>query len=202
MNYYFRKQSVLSMKFAFYLVVILPNQKPDPESGSKSGIQISDLVKSGIRKPVKMWIRYIPNFFLYKFVSSQRLISLISKSKTCITYITFVLLHVMKLFEFFSQVKNNFCIHVFWEWFLIFLHHFFSYTYFSTLIYIFKILFKHNFCVKPYVPRESWRDPSNRRLNERGIYIRHCQELNSQPFPFQVGADPTRPQWHSYLFLL
>ena len=35
------------MKFNFYLVVILPNQKPDPES--ESGIQFSDPVKSGIR---------------------------------------------------------------------------------------------------------------------------------------------------------
>ena len=25
--------------------------------------------------------------------------------------------------------------------------------------------FKHNFCVKPYIPREPRRDPSNRRLN-------------------------------------
>ena len=46
MNYYVRKQSVLFMKFAFYLVVILPNQKPDPESGSESGIRISDPVNS------------------------------------------------------------------------------------------------------------------------------------------------------------
>ena len=33
------------------------------------------------------------------------------------------------------------------------------------------LFFKHNFCVKPYVPREPRRDPSNRRLNEHGIYI-------------------------------
>ena len=45
------------------------------------------------------------------------------------------------------------------------------------LTYIFRppsdLLFflKHNFCVKPYVPREPWRDPSNRRLNKHGIYI-------------------------------
>ena len=60
-----------SMKFAFYLVVILPNQKPDPESkiripnpdpesGSESRIRISDPVKSWIRNQVKTWIRYIP----------------------------------------------------------------------------------------------------------------------------------------------
>ena len=49
------------MKFAFYLVVILPNQKPDPESesGSDSGIRISDPVKSGILNPVETWIQYI-----------------------------------------------------------------------------------------------------------------------------------------------
>ena len=49
--------------------------------------------------------------------------------------------------------------------------------------------FQHNFCVKPYVPREPQRDPSNRRLCEHGIYIRHCQESNSQPVPSQAGAD-------------
>ena len=31
-------------------------------------------------------------------------------------------------------------------------------------------------------------------VNEHGIYIRHCQESNSQPVPSQAGADPTRPQ--------
>ena len=54
--------------------------------------------------------------------------------------------------------------------------------------------FKHNFCVKLYVPREPRRDPINRRVNEHGIYIRHCQESNSQPDPSQAGADTTRPQ--------
>ena len=54
--------------------------------------------------------------------------------------------------------------------------------------------FKHNFCVKSYVPREPRRDPSNRRVNEYGIYIRHCQESNSQPDPSKAGADTTRPQ--------
>ena len=34
-------------------------------------------------------------------------------------------------------------------------------------------------------------------LNEHGIYIRHCQESNSQPVPSQAGADPTRPQWQT-----
>ena len=54
--------------------------------------------------------------------------------------------------------------------------------------------FKHNFCVGPYIPREPLRDPSNRRVNEHGIYIRHCQESNSQPDPSQAGADTTKPQ--------
>ena len=58
--------------------------------------------------------------------------------------------------------------------------------------------FKYNFYVKPYVPREPRRDPSNRRLNEHGIYIRHCQESNSWPVPSQAGADTTRPQWRTW----
>ena len=52
-----------------------------------------------------------------------------------------------------------------------------------------------------YVPREPRRNQSNRRLNEHGIYIRHCQESNSQPVPSQVQADPTRPQWRTRLTL-
>ena len=52
---------------------------------------------------------------------------------------------------------------------------------------LFKMLFK---CC-------CWRNPSNRRLNEHGIYIRHCQESNSQPVLSQVRADPTRSQWLS-----
>ena len=59
--------------------------------------------------------------------------------------------------------------------------------------------FKHNnLCVKPYVPRELRRDPSN--LTEHGIYIRHCQESNSQSVPPQAVSDPTRPQWQ-FLYL-
>ena len=58
--------------------------------------------------------------------------------------------------------------------------------------------FSTQFCVKPYVPREPRRDPSNRRLNEHGIYILHCQASNSRPVPSQAGADTTRPQWHLY----
>ena len=53
---------------------------------------------------------------------------------------------------------------------------------------------KHDYCVKPYVPRELRRDPSNRRVDEHGLYIRHCQESNSQPDPSKAGADTTRPQ--------
>ena len=52
----------------------------------------------------------------------------------------------------------------------------------STAIIGCFFLFKHNFCVKLDVPREPRRDSSNRRLNEHGIYIRHCQESNSQLF--------------------
>ena len=34
------------------------------------------------------------------------------------------------------------------------------------------------------------------------LYIRHCQESNSQPsqpVPFQVRTDPTRPQWRTWM---
>ena len=55
--------------------------------------------------------------------------------------------------------------------------------------------FVTQFCVKPYVPRESRRDPSNRRLNEHEKYIRHRQESNLRPAPPQAGADPIRSQW-------
>ena len=44
---------------------------------------------------------------------------------------------------------------------------------------------------------ETRRYPSNRRLNEHGIYIRLCQESNSQPVPSQAGADTTRRQWRT-----
>ena len=48
---------------------------------------------------------------------------------------------------------------------------------FIKYIYAFlKFIFQHNFCIKPYIPREPRRDPSNRRLCEHGICIRHCQE--------------------------
>ena len=38
---------------------------------------------------------------------------------------------------------------------------------------------------------ENSKGPSNRRLNEHGIYTRHCQESNSQPVPSQAGTDTT-----------
>ena len=62
-------------------------------------------------------------------------------------------------------------------------------------IHFFLNLFSTQFlCQAICVPREPQKDPTNCRLNEHGIYIRHCQELNSQPVPSQVGADPTRPR--------
>ena len=72
--------------------------------------------------------------------------------------------------------------------------HFDSPDIFANITRMIEIFFKHNFYVMPYVPRESRRNPSNRRLNEYGIYIRHCQESNSQPVPSQAGADTTRSQ--------
>ena len=54
--------------------------------------------------------------------------------------------------------------------------------------------FSSQFCFKPYVPREPWRDPSNRGIYH-GIYIRHCQESNSQLVPSQAGADIIMPEW-------
>ena len=65
----------------------------------------------------------------------------------------------------------------------------------TKLMLIWTFFFQHNFCVQSYVPREPRKDPSNRRLNEHGIYIRHRQESNSQPVPSQAGADTTRPKW-------
>ena len=38
------------------------------------------------------------------------------------------------------------------------------------IIVTFLFVFQYNFCVKPYVPREPWWDPSNRRLYEHGIW--------------------------------
>ena len=58
-------------------------------------------------------------------------------------------------------------------------------------------LILHNFCIKPYVSREPRRNPSNRRLNEHGICIRHYKESYSQPVLSQVCTDSTRSQWRT-----
>ena len=60
---------------------------------------------------------------------------------------------------------------------------------------------KHNFCIRPYVPREPRRDPSNWWLYEHGICFRRCQDSNSQPVPYQVRANSTRPQWRMLIIL-
>ena len=44
------------------------------------------------------------------------------------------------------------------------------------------------------------KGPSNRRLYEHGICIRHCQDSNSQPVSSQVRADSTRPRLQNYWF--
>ena len=59
--------------------------------------------------------------------------------------------------------------------------------------YIYLYFLKHNFCIKPDVPREPRSDLSNHRLYEHGICIRHCQDSNSQPVLSQVRADSTWP---------
>ena len=41
---------------------------------------------------------------------------------------------------------------------------------------------------KPYVPREPWRDPSNRRLHEHGIYIRQIDDRFSKKPIFKKAA--------------
>jgi hypothetical protein len=50
------------------------------------------------------------------------------------------------------------------------------------------LFFKHNFCIKPYVPREPRSESSNRRLYEHKICILHCQDSNSQSFLSQEHA--------------
>ena len=64
----------------------------------------------------------------------------------------------------------------------------------NKIIQTMYVTFFNTIFVSRYVPREPQRDQSNRRLNEHGIYIRHCHESNSQPVLSQVQADPTRPQ--------
>ena len=65
----------------------------------------------------------------------------------------------------------------------------------NLTIYLF--IFFNTIFVSSHMYPETRRYPSNRRLNEHGIYIRHCQESNSQPVPSQAGADTTRPQWRT-----
>ena len=74
------------------------------------------------------------------------------------------------------------------------------------IILMFKIrsyIFSTQFLYQAIEPREgiaiekqshrTQRTPKGH--NKHGIYIRHCQESNSQPVP-RAGADTTRPQWH------
>ena len=58
-----------------------------------------------------------------------------------------------------------------------------------------RVFFKTIFVSSHMYPENPEGTQVNRRLNEHGIYIRHCQESNSQPVPSQAGADPTKPQW-------
>ena len=62
------------------------------------------------------------------------------------------------------------------------------------------LLFLTQFLCQATCTHEPQRDPNNRRLNEHGIYIRYCQESNSQPVSSQAGADNTRPQWRTDTF--
>ena len=55
------------------------------------------------------------------------------------------------------------------------------------------------FCIKPNVPSQPKRNPSNRRLLEHGICIRRGQDSNSQPVPSRILAYSTRPQWRTCL---
>ena len=56
-------------------------------------------------------------------------------------------------------------------------------------------LFFNTVFVSSHMYPGTQRDPSNRRLYEHGICIRHCQDSNSQPVPSQVRAGSPRPQW-------
>ena len=60
----------------------------------------------------------------------------------------------------------------------------------------FNLFFNTIFVSSQMYPETCWY-PSNRSLNEHEIYIRNCQESNSQPVPSQAGADTTRPQWRT-----
>ena len=64
----------------------------------------------------------------------------------------------------------------------------------NVLFFFILFFFLNTIFVSSHMYPENPKDPSNRRLNEHGIYIRHCQESNSQPVPSQAGVDTTRPQ--------
>ena len=70
--------------------------------------------------------------------------------------------------------------------------------FFATSLMHVVIFFFNTIFVSSHMYPENPKDPSNRRLNEHGIYIRHCQESNSQPVPSQAGVDTTRPQWRTW----
>ena len=61
-------------------------------------------------------------------------------------------------------------------------------------------VFKHNFCVKPYVPREARRDPTNRRLNKHGIYISDTARNRTHNL-FRPKREPI-PLGHSVLMFI
>ena len=63
------------------------------------------------------------------------------------------------------------------------------------------VIFLTKFLCQAICTQRTPKRPKN-RLNEHGIYIRHCQESNSQPVPSQAGADPTRPQWGNVMGFL
>ena len=52
----------------------------------------------------------------------------------------------------------------------------------NSLVLIIHSLFKHDFCVKPYVPREPRRDPSNRML-----YVSLCHQWTWDMYPRLPG---------------
>ena len=58
-------------------------------------------------------------------------------------------------------------------------------------IFFFFFFFLTQFLCQAICTQRTRRDLSNRRLNEHGIYIRHCQESNSQLVPSQAGVDTT-----------
>ena len=83
------------------------------------------------------------------------------------------------------------------------LYGYFKYGYIEILLFSkmveWILFFLNNFCVRPYVPREPRRNPSNCRFYEHGIwYISNTARNQTwQPVPSQVSADPTRPQWRT-----